>query len=349
MKTLMRKVLIRVVRLVLRGLTLLRCPRLILDPTVLACRLWPESRVITESRNLAPSPTDVTRLQIIIPYRDCWHLTLVTLESLLKQDLTGVRVLVSLVDNGSIVSTQEHVSQWLKVQQSRTSIEFDHSRHDIPFNFSTLNNSAFQRSKAAFSPDYVLFLNNDVAMENPATISRLLQAAASIGDSLGALGCTLLYPNGRVQHTFLAPGVVLVGAHPLKGLRFNHRHQWYQGVRMVPAVTGALLLMRASTFEKLGCFEEKLATCYQDVDLCLKASLAGLQNFTIADLVAIHHESASRKSLPPLSEAEYIYGKWGAGLTAHSSVPMELSRWSEYPVLSLGEPPFPWRWLFPKV
>jgi GT2 family glycosyltransferase len=347
-RVLFYKLLFKAVRCVLRVTTYIRCPQLFADPTALVSKLWPSLELDDPSRPVG-APLDSIRLLVIIPFRNKWYLTRQALDALVAQERMGFAITVALVDNGSDAETVTHLKQWLSAQSPIPSLQFESLRYEIPFNFSRLNNLAFQQLGGKDSFDTVLLLNNDVVMDNRNTLrifASTAQAAQRQGLALGAVGCTLLYAQGTVQHAFVAPGVVLVGAHPLKGIRFSSSYAWFQGVHTVPAVTGALLWMSAKVFHEVGGFDEQLPTAYQDVDLCLAAIRAGYQNVTIASLTAVHHESATRKEHPSLDEAEHMYDKWGRDLIHHPQVPPALSRWSESPVLSCGEPAFPWRWLF---
>ena len=333
----------------------MRCPQLFADPTALVSKLWPP---VDLSLSLPPAaalgapiapPAAPLRLLVIIPFRNKWYLTRQALDALVAQERAGFGITVALVDNGSDAETVAELKQWLAAQSPSPTLRFESLRYEIPFNFSRLNNLPFQQLGGKDAFDHVLLLNNDVVMDNRNTLqvfAATSRAAQRKGLALGAVGCTLLYAQGTVQHSFVAPGVVLVGAHPLKGIRFSSNYQWFQGVHVVPAVTGALLWMSAKVFHDVGGLDEQLPTAYQDVDLCLAAIRAGYQNITIASLTAVHHESATRKEHPSLDEAEHMYEKWGRDLIHHPQVPNALSRWSESPVLSFGEPAFPWRGLF---
>jgi GT2 family glycosyltransferase len=355
---LVRKVLLRMYRLVLRAATVLRCPAVLRDPTALVCRLWPpqawpvdpdpdpECDAERSSGSSAGSHRAPTRLLVIVPFRDKWPLTQAALDSLVAQRGHGLSIEVALVDNGSAAETMAHLSQWLERHGAPATMSFRLLRFDIPFNFSKLNNLAYAACTTERRPDYLLLLNNDVVLTDGSTLRRFLLRSRALGPRMGAMGCTLLYRDGRVQHSFVAPGVVLVGAHPLKRVPFKPHYAWFQGTQRVPAITGALFWLPAGVFAQVGGFDEDLPTAYQDVDLCLKITTAGYQIFCIADLTAIHDESATRTALPSLEEADHIYRKWGPALTAHPEVPRELSRWSEHPTLRLAESEFPWRWLY---
>lgn len=340
-------------RRLLHSLTVLRCPQLLRDPTWLMTRLWSGGKVSFDSKNPAvPLGDSESRtgksLLVIVPFRNRWDLTEAAASSLMRQESLPPRVKLALVDNGSDESCLCSVRAWMHSTRGQlpSAVDIELLHLPGPFNYSRLNNEAIKHSMAAEQFENILFLNNDVKLTDKRTVARMLRISGDPDLLAGAVGCTLLYPDGRVQHSFVAPGVVIVGAHPFKGIVFRKNLAWFQSTWCVPAVTGALLLAKAEPFLTLGGFDERLPTAYQDVDLCLNFERIGLKNYTIGPLTAVHHESATRKDLPAYSETKLMYEKWGRLLTRHPGYPRSLSRWSERPVLSIGEPDFPWQLLY---
>ncbi|NDE18300.1 hypothetical protein EBZ80_25630 [bacterium] len=175
---------------------------------------------------------------------------------------------------------------------------------------------------------------------------RFATAQARGGFPLGALGCTLLYPNRRIQHLFAAPGVKIAAAHPCRGVSWRPDLAWNKGgAQPVPAVTGAALLVSKKAFEKIGGFDEALPTAAQDIDLCLKLQQAGWTNVTLPSVVAIHHESLSRRGQKiPKAEIAHFYQRWGQWAYENPWYHPGFSRWSEQPAMRLGiKAPYPWR------
>ena len=182
----------------------------------------------------------------------------------------------------------------------------------------------------------MLFLNNDIECADREIVTRMIHQL-EVTPEVGVVGCSLLYPTGTIQHLFAAPGVKIIAAHPLKNTPYRSTFTWFsKPARPVAAVTGAVMMLRATNFMDAGMFDEKLPTLGQDVILCLSVAHK-LKKFNVAltsDSV-IHHESKSRKAVFPVSEVDYIYehyDKWLHDCTWFSS---EFSRWSERPVKRL--------------
>lgn len=284
----------------------------------------------------APDPTG-SRVLVVIPYRDRLALTFSCVESLLSQ--TGLdqhKLMLCLVNNGS---EQPLATADLAYDPDLWQLK---NLDDLsPFNFSRLNNHAVACC-ADFDPDYYLFLNNDIEARDSRALARLIGFAVS-APRLGALGCTLLYPDGAIQHLFLAPGIKIAGAHLLRGTPYRPEDRWHASPRPVPAVTGAALLTKASAFRAVGGFDERLATAYQDLDLCLKLQKAGLVNWVLPHVTMTHHETSTRQVEFCLEELDWLYDRWGQSLTANPYMPPRLSNWSERPAYRLGEGAYPWR------
>lgn len=288
----------------------------------------------------ASVPAPAQKLLIVVPFRDKWELTRKCLDSLLKQDFDKLAVRLVLVDNGSREdATAKGIArvfpQWEGVAEVRI------IRDESPFNFSRINNMAVRES-AEFGADHVLFINNDVEFKHASALRQLINFKLACPNA-GALGCTLLYPNSRIQHLFLAPGVKIVGAHPLRGQIFEPSNEWYREPRPIAAVTGAMVLVSVEDFLAVGGFEETLAFSNQDLDLCLKLQELGRVNWVLPQVLAAHFEGASREERFFPHEAEFMYQKWGPQLTENAFYSSRLSRWSEQPALALLKLDYPWR------
>ena len=302
-----------------------------------AIRDWHAPRDLRE-----PHAKRSTRILVVIPFRDKWSYTEVALESIFAQDLGSSSLMVALVDNRSTeAETQQGLARWLF--RSHAKVQLRLLRYDIPFNFSKLNNMAINDC-ADFAPDLILFMNNDIKLEDPLSIS-MMQEFMDFNPQCGSVGCTLLYPNGRVQHLFVHVGCKIVGAHPLKGALLKRSDPWIQSPQPVGAATGALLMVRPADLAVVGGLEEALPSCYQDIDLALKLQQLGKVNWVLPYIMATHYESVTRDPVHNWQEVRYMYERWGKYLTKNPYTSSRFSRWSERPVLSLGEGAYPWHWI----
>src|SRR6185312_6536992 len=178
---------------------------------------------------------------------------------------------------------------------------------DMPdaFNWSRFNNTAV----AATDSEYLLFLNDDIEIEQEDWLDALLEHAQR--PEVGIVGPQLLYPTGKVQHAgmFLGAGI---GRHAFRfapaddpgyfGLALTQRN--------VLAVTGACMLMRRSFFESLGRFDEAHSVINNDLDFCLRAHRAGKLTVYTPHVSLLHHELASRERLPDVFDTGHFESHW---------------------------------------
>ncbi len=251
---------------------------------------------------------------IIIPTKDKLNFLKPCIETLLtSDDIDSAEILI--VDNESIEAETIQYLQSLSLIPNIRVLNWNDA-----FNFSAINNFAAKQSES----NYVCFLNNDIEIEDPQWLRKLL-AVAEIGD-VGAVGCTLLYPDSSIQHAGIALNGESIAQHIAVGENKNFLKE--QGITLpyaVDAVTAACLVMRKSLFLRMGGFnEEHLSVAFNDVDLCLRLADKGLAVLSHPEVVLIHHESVSRLSddLPvnrkrALKEHAYMLHRWHSRLRSH--------------------------------
>jgi GT2 family glycosyltransferase len=184
-----------------------------------------------------------------------------------------------------------------------------------PFNYSAINNAAVNMARG----DLICFLNNDMEVITPEWLEEMVFHACR--PEIGAVGAKLLFPDDTLQHTGIVLGLGGPAGHIL--YKFNsNTGGYYNRARLVcdySAVTAACMVIRRSTFEEVGGFDEKnLAVSYNDVDLCLRIQAAGYRNLYTPFAQLYHHESASRgedateqNRARSQSEIEYMWKQWG--------------------------------------
>jgi GT2 family glycosyltransferase len=146
-------------------------------------------------------------------------------------------------------------------------------------------------------------MNNDIELVTDDWLDRM--AAEFSWNDVGVVGCCLLYPDGTVQHAGVVVGLVGPADHVH---RFAPFLQFADGPRApgllsalvatrdYSAMTAALMMVSLSEFEAVDGFDERLAIGFNDTDLCLRIGARGLRSTYLGSVVAIHHESATRRS-----------------------------------------------------
>ena len=243
------------------------------------------------------------RISIIVPTCAAGGLIKTCVESL--RDLTAYRDF-EIVCIENIVHDRKRWTSWL-AKNFDTVIATDK-----PFNWSRFNNQAAARARA----EYLLFLNDDIEVIEPDWLDALVEHAQR--PEVGVVGAQLLYPDRTIQHAGLALDREGRGRHV-----FRHQQQndpGYFGLaltqRNVIGVTGACLMTRRETFDKLGRFQQAHAVVNGDLDYCLKSWSAGLANIYTPYARLIHHELASRSGMKDHYDARVFHDQWRGTIAA---------------------------------
>jgi len=174
------------------------------------------------------------------------------------------------------------------------------------FNWSVFNN----RAAAVAEGDYFLFLNDDIEITHDDWLDALVENAQR--PEVAIVGPQLLYRDGKVQHAGMFLSDNGVGRH---AFRFAANDDpCYFGLaltqRNVMAVTGACMLIRRDTFERLGRFDEAHEIINNDLDFCLRAHRAGMLTVYTPYASLIHYELASRASMEDVFDLAHFSATW---------------------------------------
>jgi ADP-heptose:LPS heptosyltransferase/GT2 family glycosyltransferase len=175
-----------------------------------------------------------------------------------------------------------------------------------PFNWSRFNNRAAELADGEF----LLFLNDDIEVQQEDWLDALLEHAAR--PEVGIVGPQLLYPNRKVQHAGIFLTELGAGRHSFRFL--GEDDPGYFGLaltqRNVIGVTGACMLVRRDTFDRIGRFDEAHEVVNNDVDCCLRTWRAGLSIVYTPYAQLIHHELASRAKIKDIFDAGHFAKQW---------------------------------------
>jgi len=170
--------------------------------------------------------------------------------------------------------------------------------------------------------DFVLFLNNDVMMEDGRSLNRMV--SLSHMDDVGAVGARLSYPGCNPESIQFC-GTVFESLRNLpKHLKAgspvdDHARQ----NREFQVLTGACLLTKARILMEIGklrgtgqAWDNKFIWCYDDVDLTLQISknlklkciMCGQTNMTHGESVTLKQNPVNRLFLH--QNIKYFYSIW---------------------------------------
>jgi GT2 family glycosyltransferase len=228
---------------------------------------------------------------IVIPTRDRLDLLRECIESI-ERRTTWARWSLVVVDNDS---RDPQTLSYLASLRHRVLRDPGH------FNYSRIMNEAIAQVEA----DHVVLLNNDVVVITSDWLEAMLEHSQR--PAVGAVGCRLLYPDGRPQHEGIAVGVGC----PALNLDLSGFPPMGLAVREVTAVTGACMMMRRGVYAEMGGLDERLRVAYNDVDLCLRLRQAGYRVMYTPLAQLHHHESATRGPLHPDEDDVRFAARWG--------------------------------------
>jgi GT2 family glycosyltransferase len=260
------------------------------------------------------TPKTKNKVSIVIPTRNGIEVLKPCIDSIQrKTDFRNFELII--IDNGSDEQSAIRFLESLEKEHANVTV----ITHDQPFNYSELNNLGVD----AASGEFLVFLNNDIEVISPDWLDELISQAAR--PEIGVVGSLLLFPDGTVQHAGVILGIGGVAAHAFSGwdpdsdefAEFNH-------TRRVSSVTGACMAMRREVFEAVGGFDEdNLPVDFNDVDLCLRVSEAGLGILFTPQAKLYHHESKTRVSHKANTaeaerfalEVQWMQERWFSSLT----------------------------------
>jgi len=179
---------------------------------------------------------------------------------------------------------------------------------EIPdaFNWSVFNN----RATEVATGDYLLFLNDDIEIVQDDWLDAMMEHANR--PEVGIIGPQLLYRDGKVQHAGMFLANNGIGRHAFRFAASDD--PCYFGLaltqRNVMAVTGACMLVRRETFDRLGGFDEAHEIVNNDLDFCLRVHRAGLLTVFTPYATLIHYELASRANLKDVFDLTHFNAAW---------------------------------------
>ena len=270
------------------------------------------------------------KVSFIIPLYNCLRLTQAMLTSLRETLPPGLAHEIIFVDDGSTDGTRE----WLAGLPAPCRALLNEKNLGFA--------GACNRGAKAAQGEFLFFLNNDLVLLpgwlEPMRAVAQRRRAALVGN------VQLNAATDAVDHA----GIFFNA----KGKPEHHRASpllaRLTGVRQVAALTGACFAIRRLTWLSLGGFDEGFINGGEDIDLCLRARLAGLENYISLRSVVCHHISQSPgRRLHDEQNSRRLLVRWRsaiASLIVRNNCPTFLDvAWDEprqYPDLALARDAF---------
>ena len=213
----------------------------------------------------------------------------------------SLKVQVFVVDNNSVDGSVE------MVQSKFPQVHLIANKENV--GFSRANNQALAISDARYS----LLLNPDTVVEED-TFTKVVAFMDEHPDA-GGLGVRMVDGKGRFlpesKRGLPTPQVAfykIFGLSKLfpKSKRFGRYHLGYLSefeTNEVDVLSGAFMLMRKETLEKVGFLDETFFMYGEDIDLSYRIQLGGYKNYYFPETKIIHYKGESTKK----SSVNYVF------------------------------------------
>jgi O-antigen biosynthesis protein len=167
--------------------------------------------------------------------------------------------------------------------------------------FGRANNQALEIAKGK----YFLLLNPDTILRED-TLKKMIEFFETHPDA-GIAGCKVLNPDGSLQlacrRGFPGPWTSFTKVMGLSTLfpksrlfaKYNLTYLDENQTYEVDAVSGAFMMMRKESYEKVGGFDKEFFMYGEDLDLCYRTQKAGFKVYYYHETEIIHYKGESTK------------------------------------------------------
>ena len=228
-------------------------------------------------------------VSIIIPTKDKFEYISRCLFSILEKTTYKNYELV-IVDTGSKDKKVWELYEKIKSRHQETQV----LKWEKEFNFSSVCNFGAKKSRG----EYLLFLNNDTEVLTPDWIEGMLEHAQR--KEIGAVGCTLIYPDKKIQHLGGLLGIkgdpkeIGIAGHAFRGIDIKtFKHFDEKAIKNYSFCTAACLMLQIKKFKYIRGFNENFKVAFNDIDLNLKLIYKNEFNLVNPFSKLIHYESVS--------------------------------------------------------
>lgn len=196
----------------------------------------------------------------------------------------GISYEVIIVDNNSDEGTLNYLRSI-----KRTNYQIIYNKENL--GFAKANNQGIKLAVG----DYLILLNNDTEVTNN-WLDELIAVAES-EEQIGIVGSLLFYPDGRhVQHAGIRIAKNGDNLWPYHTHLLEYYTDHYNEIKtqQFQVVTGACMLVKRDTINKVGLLDESFINGYEDIDFCFRANSNGLKVFLAHKSKVYHYESVSK-------------------------------------------------------
>jgi len=202
------------------------------------------------------------------------------LDSLFKTEYPKHKLEIIVVDNASTDGSYEEIAK-----------EYPNViliRNKKNMGFCVGNNLGIRKATG----DLIILLNNDTVVDKR-WILEILKEAKDY--KVGIIGCTLLYPQGKIiQSRGCREKFLGYWEHIGAGLRLEEAPS---NLKEVDYVMGAALAIKREVIKKIGLLDPRFFAYVEEVDWCYRAKKAGYK-VVVSDAVVYHYGSLTWRRFP---------------------------------------------------
>lgn len=222
------------------------------------------------------------------------------LDSVLKAT-KNIDAEVFVVDNNSKDGSVEMITN------NFPEVNFIHNKNNV--GFSKANNQAIRQAKG----EYVLLLNPDTVVKED-TFDKVTQFMDE-NPKAGGLGVKMIDGNGNFlpesKRGLPTPDVAFYKIFGLSSLfpksekfgRYHLGHLSNDETAKIDVLSGAFMLLRKETLDKVGLLDENFFMYGEDIDLSYRITLGGYDNYYYPHSSIIHYKGESTKK----STVNYVF------------------------------------------
>lgn len=242
------------------------------------------------------------------PYKISVIIVNYNVEYFLEQCLNSVKTALKNVSGEVFVVDNNSIDQSVEMVKAKFP-EYNLIANKDNRGFSKANNQAIEISKG----EYVLLLNPDTVVEED-TFQKVIEFMDSHSDA-GGLGVRMLDGKGKFlpesKRGLPTPAVAFYKIFGLssifpKSKKFGHYHLGYLSefeTNEIEILSGAFMLMRKETLDKVGLLDEAFFMYGEDIDLSYRIIKGGYKNYYFPETRIIHYKGESTKK----SSVNYVF------------------------------------------
>ena len=220
-----------------------------------------------------------------------------SIKSTLNQQYQQDRFEVILVDNNSSDGTIEEVNRLFNNEINNKKLKIVSLNYNSGSSGSCIEAIKFLDKKW----EYVLKMDEDIVLDKNCIIEMINAAKTSIYDGMIG-GKVYFYKNRKKIHavgSHLSPWFAIS-----KGIGVNESDkQVYQNIKTLDGVSGCMVLIPRSIYEKVGWFDNDYFLYYDDHDLMYKSLKKGFRHIFNPKAIGYHDTSTGNKK-------KYANSKW---------------------------------------